>query len=368
MDTKRLIALLLSVTLLAGTGLAIYLSAVDKIGSDRAQQAAAQAITVRGLIGSEKEAFFASPQVVAALARHGITVQVEKVGSRQQALRDDLKKYDFAFPAGVPAAIKIQQATGVRESYTTFFTAMAIASWRPLLPVLEANGLSEKSGGYQTFDMAAYLAMVDKGVRWRDLKANDSFRIARSVIISSTDARTSNSAAMYLALASYSANGMNILQDPRQADRVAPLMTELFLRQGLQERSSAGPFEDYVALGIGKAPLVMIYESQFLEFQAARKTRNPDMVLLYPKPTLFTKHVLVPFTPGGVRLGELLANDPELQRLAARQGYRTGNPDLFAAYLKEASLEAPLNLIDVVDPPTFELLERLIDALDQRMK
>jgi hypothetical protein len=155
-------------------------------------------------------------------------------------------------------------------------------------------------------------------VRWRDLKANDSFRIARSVIISSTDARTSNSAAMYLALAlaSYSANGMNILQDPRQADRVAPLMTELFLRQGLQERSSAGPFEDYVALGIGKAPLVIIYESQFLEFQAARKTRNPD---------------------------------------------------LLAAYLKEASLEAPLNLIDVVDPPTFELLERLIDALDKRM-
>ncbi|MBC7780642.1 MAG: hypothetical protein H7125_11135 [Proteobacteria bacterium] len=368
MDTKRLIALLLSVSLLAGAGLAIYYSASDKRTADRTALTAAQAVSVRGLIGSEKEAFFTDAQVVAALARHGVTVTFEKVGSRQQALREDLKNYDFAFPAGVPAALKIQQISGVRQSYTTFFTAMAIASWRSLLPVLEANGLVERVGDYHTFDMAAYLALVEKGVRWRDLKNNSAFQIARSVTISSTDARTSNSAAMYLALASYSANGMNILQNTQQADKVAPLMAELFLRQGLQERSSSGPFEDYVALGIGKTPLVMIYESQFLEFMAARKTRNPEMVLLYPKPTVFTKHVLIPFTPAGQRLGELLANDPDLQRLAARQGYRTANPDLFAAYLKDAALDAPLNLIDVVDPPTFELLERLIEALDQRMK
>jgi hypothetical protein len=368
MDTRRLIAIVLSLALLGGAGAGIWYSARDKAGADQARVAAAQAVTVRGLIGSEKEAFFTHPQVIAALAQRGVTVHFEKVGSRQQALRDDLKKFDFAFPAGVPAALKIQQITGARQSYTTFYTAMAIASWRPLLPALQANALVQSAGDYQTFDMARYLALVDKGARWRDLKDNAAFSISRSVIISSTDARSSNSAAMYLALASYSANGMNILQDSAQADRIGAQMAELFLRQGLQERSSAGPFEDYVALGMGKTPLVMIYESQFLEFMAARKTRNPDMVLLYPKPTVFTKHVLIPFTPAGQRLGELLSNDPELQRLAARLGYRTADPALFAGFLKDNALSAPLNLIDVVDPPTFELLERLIGILDHRMK
>ena len=34
---------------------------------------------------------------------------------------------------------------------------------------------------------------------------------------------------------------------------------------------SAGPFEDYVEIGMGKAPLVMIYESQFIEYALAQK-------------------------------------------------------------------------------------------------
>jgi hypothetical protein len=52
-------------------------------------------------------------------------------------------------------------------------------------------------------------------------------------------------------------------------------MSSLFLRQGFQESSSAGPFEDDTTMGMGKAPLVMIYESQFLEYQSQRDTNNP---------------------------------------------------------------------------------------------
>ncbi len=83
-------------------------------------------------------------------------------------------------------------------------------------------------------------------------------------MIVSTDVRKSNSAAMYLALASYVVNGNNVVQNEEDIQRVIPLVEPLFLKQGYSEYSSEGPFEDYLSMGIGKAPLVMIYEAQSL--------------------------------------------------------------------------------------------------------
>jgi hypothetical protein len=39
---------------------------------------------------------------------------------------------------------------------------------------------------------------------------------------------------------------------------------QLFLKQGFVENLSEGPFENYLLMGVGKAPLVMIYESQYV--------------------------------------------------------------------------------------------------------
>ena len=48
------------------------------------------------------------------------------------------------------------------------------------------------------------------------------------------------------------------------------------------------------------------------------------MRLVYPSPTVLSKHTLVPVTDDGDRVGQLLSEDPELQRLAAVHGFRTG--------------------------------------------
>ncbi|MFD0664909.1 hypothetical protein [Thermocatellispora tengchongensis] len=71
-------------------------------------------VTVRGVIGSEKQAFFDDPQVKAAFARHGLRVEVDVAGTRQIATSVDLGKYGFAFPSSVPAAEKIRQDRGRR--------------------------------------------------------------------------------------------------------------------------------------------------------------------------------------------------------------------------------------------------------------
>lgn len=368
MELRRILGPVLAGILAIGLGAAVYVSYGRNTAEKTAKEAAAAVIDIKGMIGSEKESYFADPKVIELLAARGLRVKVEKIGSREIATRP-LAGYDFGFPAGTPAAISLQKKVQAKQVFPTFFTPMAVASWNLLVPVLEHEGIVKKTNNaYFIIDMKRLLSLSEKGVRWRDLKNNTAFATGKSILISSTDVRTSNSAAMYLALASYVANDNNVVDDLEQANKVLPFVTSLFLRQGLQESSSAGPFEDYVTMGIGKAPLVMIYESQFLEYQSRRVKPNPDMVLLYPQPTLYTKHILVPFTENGSKLGAVLSNDPELQKMAAQYGYRTSLPEHFTEFLKAKNLQAPATLLDVIDPPSYETLERMIQVIETKFQ
>jgi hypothetical protein len=367
---RKVLGPMLTVFLLAGVGGGIWLSAHEKDSQEQIAAEAAAVVEVKGLSGSEKLPFLTDPRVLEQLHKHGIQLTVQKSGSREIALRPDLKQFDFAFPAGVPAAIKIERQQAVRQSYTTFFTPMVVASWRPVVQLLEANGIvKQRNNAWYIIDMMKLLEWMETGQRWRDIPGNTQYSVGKSVLVSTTDVRKSNSAAMYLALVSYLVNGRDVVQDDAQLQKVLPFVSNLFLKQGYQESSSAGPFEDYVAMGMGKAPLVMIYESQFIEYLANTPTaaRNPDMVLLYPEPTVYTKHVLVPLNDKGRRLGELLADDPALQRLAVEYGFRVNNPTLFREVNTQRGIQAPDALLDVIDPPAYEVLEKMISSIESHM-
>lgn len=365
MQVKRLLGLVVSVLFLAGVGVGIFYSNQDR----QAQLAAAEVEVVRGLIGSEKEAFLTDPRMTEILRKHGFALQVSKAGSREISTRPDLKNFDFGYPAGAPGAVKLQQVSGARTSIPTFYTVMAVASWQTLLPVLQANGLvSQRDGHYYISDMRGLLEMVGEGRRWKELKDNSVYPVGKSILITSTDVRTSNSAAMYAALASYLLNGDNVIQSEADIQRVLPTLTQLFLRQGFQESSSAGPWEDYVSMRIGKSPLVMVYEAQYLEYQASRPAPDAEMVLLYPQPTVMTKHIFVPFNDKATRLGQLLANDAEIAAIAAEYGLRGQNPQHFTAYMQQKGIAVPAVILDVVDPPAYEWIEQLIIAIEQRFQ
>jgi hypothetical protein len=362
---KRPLNILLTVLLLAGLGFGIFVSVRGQIGIR-------SIVTVKGLIGSEKEAFFRDPEVQAALLTQKLKVEFVKAGSREIARRD-LTGLDFAFPAGVPAAEALRKRVKPQQVYDVFYTPVVIASFQPILKLLEQNKLASTQGKYGNLDMPALLKVMESGKRWNALKGAAAYPSSRSVLISTTDVRTSNSAAMYLALVSNLLNGGQVVQasdldqiqtmpDGNQigsSSTLMPKVAALFLRQGYSESSSAGPFEDYQALGMGKTPLVGIYESQFLA-AARAKTLPQDAVLLYPQPGIFTKHVLIPLTPGGVQLGEALTNNPVLQRLAARAGYRTRDAALFLDEIKASGASVPATLLDTADLPSQEVLEAMI--------
>ena len=259
---KRLLGPVLLALLMAGVGGGIYWSHHHQQQTALAAPGTDQKVLVRGVVGSEKIDFFADPRVQAALAQNGFNVQVDKAGSREMASLPGLKDYDFAFPAGEPAAVKIQTTLGKSKSSVPFYTVMTVASWKPIARILEANGLvKQEQGFYYILDMRGLLQLSVDGKRWKDLKDSDDYAISRSVLINSTDVRTSNSAAMYLAIASYAFNGDAVVENEAQVQAVLPKVAPLFLKQGFQDSSSAGPFDDYKLIGMGKAPLVMIYEA-----------------------------------------------------------------------------------------------------------
>ena len=355
-DPRRIAAVLLAVVLILGVGYGIFVSARDAVAPD--------AVSVQGLIGSEKDPFFRDPRVIAALKRGGFDVQVSTAGSRQIAERD-LSEQDFAFPAGVPAAEKIRQDHPGSKAFIPFYTPMAIATWKPIVALLTQAGVVHTNGDLTTLDVDAYVRLVDQNKRWKDLPGNTAYPVNKSVLITSTDVRKSNSAAMYLSLASYVANGDNIVQNDASAQGIADRLSPIFLRQGFQASSTEEPFDDYLVQGMGKSPMVMIYESQFIQRAAAADgSITPEMQLIYPDPTILSKHTFVGLTPDGQRLGEFLTNDPEMRQLATEYGFRTTDTAAFNTFVQAHQLPVPANLLDVIDPPTYEALEAMITRLE----
>jgi hypothetical protein len=331
---------------------------------------------VRGVIGSEKAAFFEDEAVRDAFAEHGLAVEVDPAGSRQIATSVDLDEYDFAFPGSAPVAERIQQDRGVRETYAPFHTPMAIASFESIVDILAGEGIARpEDDGTWTFDMARFMDLARRQVRWDQLDQR-TYPVRKNVLVRTTDPRNSNSAVMYLAITSHIANVDRVVQGEAQEQAVLPTVIPLFLQQGFAATTSDLPFDDYLSQGVGNTPLLFIYEAQFLEraiddpdsIVRGSDEPNRNMVLLYPSPTVVSNHTLVPLDERGDEVGRLLSEDPRLQELAARHGFRTLRPEQFSRVVEEHTADVTpvrADVVDVIDPPAYETLERMLDAIDR---
>lgn len=318
--------------------------------------------TVTGIVGSEKTAFFGDARVAEVFAAHGFDIRVKAAGSREIATSIDLAGQAFAFPSSLPAAEKLKREVGVRTQFTPFYSPMAIATFAPIVELLDAAGAVKYDGPVPALDFSAYIDLVQRGVQWDELAGNRTYPVAKNILISTTDIRTSNSAAMYLAVAGYVVNDHAVVRGPTAEQHVLPTLQRLFLAQGYTEGSSTGPFEEYLTAGMGATPMTWIYEAQYVAADVTGRLRD-DMVLLYPSPTVLSRHTLVPLTPEGEEIGALLHNDADLQALAAEHGFRTGDAARFDEVVAEHDVPVGRDLVDVVDLPAYETLEHLLDGV-----
>ncbi|MDX3002615.1 hypothetical protein PWY87_13090 [Kribbella solani] len=342
---------------------------VVRNGGDVQAQPTPGVVTVGGVVGSEKRGFFADPEVQAALAKHGLAVKIDTAGSREIATSVDLGKYDFAFPSSTVAAERILQPASGRpavtgKKYAVFSSPLAIATFQPIVDLLSAAGIARQVNGTWYFDVRKYVDLAKANWRWTNIRGNTTYPVNKRILITTTDPRTSNSAAMFLSIVSYVANHDTVVQSPADEQKVLPLVAPLFVNQGYTDSSSEGPFDDYLALGMGKSPMVNIYEAQFVDAAVQHKLK-PGMVLMYPSPTVQSKHTLISLNPNGEKLGDLLSTDPELQELAAKHGFRTADETQFAGVVSRYQVQVAKDVIDVADTPTYDTLERLLDAVSK---
>jgi hypothetical protein len=358
----------LSIVVAAVLAVAVVATIVVAVNGGDEEGSSRHLTVVRGVIGSEKKPFFADGRVRAAFAKAGLDVEVDTAGSRSIANTVDLSKYDFAFPAGTPAALKIRADRKITTSYVPFFTPMAIATFKPIAQLLEQAGVAQDHNGWWSLDMTGFLRLVSAQTRWNQLPGNTSYPVSKYVLITSTDVTTSNSAAMYASIASYAANDNRVVANPAEVDGVLATISPLFVQQGFTEQSSEAPFDDYLSIGIGKTPMVMIYESQFVARAASHDgSIKRDMVLMYPDPDVLSKHTLVPLSTTGDRVGRLLQDNPTLQHLAVVYGFRTADPDAFSSFVKQNNVSTAPQLLNIVEPPTYDTLEALITKLDSEL-
>jgi hypothetical protein len=318
--------------------------------------------TVRAVIGSEKAAFFADPDVVEALAAEGYTVRAETSGS--WAMEElDLKGYDLAFPSSQAPADELADQHGARKPLPRpFYSPLVVVAHRNAAQVLAASGLAtlERSRG-GTLRMGALLEAARADRTWQQLEGAEKHgELIGTVYVATSDPVSSNSGALYLAAASYVANGNRVVAGRADLDRTAPLMRKLVQAQGGQKSSSDATFRDFTS-GVGD-PLVLVYESQVAALLREGGESVGDFVVLYPDTTATSDHTVVPLTEEGRALGELLSADPELRKLAVRHGFRpqgataefTRSTEADTAYINQK-----LTSVRQAPVPTSEVLREM---------
>lgn len=354
--SRRVLAWLLALGLLVVVGIVVIRDIAGR------QPAAPTITTVRGVIGSEKLPFFADKRVQDVFRANGLDVEVDPAGSRQIATTVRLDNYDFAFPSSSPAADKLLATHPAARTYAPFSSPMAVATFTPIADLLTQAGVVRP--GTKLLDMHRYLQLAAAGTRWDQLPANTAFPARKNVLLSTTAPCQSNSAAMYLGIASYAANKDAVVGDTAAAAAVLPAVQPLFRDQGYVPQSTEVLFEDYLSAGMGRVPMALIYEAQYLAEALDTDPKLPaNATLLYPSPTVYSRHTLVPLEPAGDRVGELLTTDPDLIRLAAQFGFRPTDPRPFAEAVKARGIPEPPALVDVVEPPSFDVLEGMLTSL-----
>ncbi|MCX5204556.1 hypothetical protein OG897_24260 [Streptomyces sp. NBC_00237] len=325
---RRILGIVLAVLLVGGVAVAV---AVGREPRGTGTDPGTATKTVRGVIGSEKAEFFADPKVVEALAAKGYTLRTETSGSWAME-QLPLKGYDFVFPASKAPADELRRKTGgTGTPLRPFYSPLVVVAHSNAARVLADAGLVTLRGKHSgTLRMKPLMDAAKADRTWQQLKGAEKHgELTGSLFVSTTDPGASSSGALYLAAASYVADGGRVADGEEAVARTAPLLRKLISVQGAQQTSSDAPFRDFIS-GVGN-PLVLVYESQVASL-LLRGQDAGDLVVLYPDTTVSSDHTVVPVTQLGRAIGELLTTDPTLQKLAVRHGFRPqGAPAAFAS-------------------------------------
>lgn len=367
---KKIVLALFVICLIGAIGYSYWDKQKNKSQQEQAETVKSQRVVLNGIITSEKESFFKDERVKKIFENNNIEFNFERWTSdkivQAKTVADFGKSNDFVFPSGVQVSDKMKQTIKGAQAYNIFYSPMVIATWTPIVGILDANGLLKTKGEYKALDMEKFFPLMSNKTKWKDMKQSDAYPVNKNVLIYTSDARFSNSSKMFIALAGYIYNKGDVVTTEEGAEQVIPRIKQLMDAQGSRESSSINLFTDYTSVGIGKTPLIFVYESQMVEYAVKNKGLTNGMEILYPSPTLFTKHVLITFNDKSQKLIDLFNTNEELKKVASDYGFRFSGNNVLVEKAKAVGVKIPVSVVDAIDPPSFDVLEKMIQAVEQK--
>jgi len=323
-------------------------------------------ITVKGLIGSEKEGFLENEQVKKLLRnRFGIVVDYAKAGSIEMVRGTVGSDIDFLWPSS-QVALELYRMTRDNASVKSeiiFSSPIVLYSWDIVSDALAKEGIVEKQqDSYFVTDFRKLLQLDTGNRKWSDIGLPQLYG---RITIASTDPTKSNSGMMFSGLIANVLNGDVV--DETTLTALLPTLRAFYAKLGYMENTTGVLFEQYLRTGVGSYPLIVGYENQIVEFALQHPdiwpTVKGKLRMLYPVPTVWSSHPFISLSAGGTKLMEAL-KDPEIQKIAWEQhGFRTGLAGLQNDPRALLVSGIPDSVTKVIPMPTPQVMDTILAAI-----
>ena len=290
-----------------------------------------------------------------------VTINTSGVTKYDAMFTSDQRFYDYY-------KLLPNKANNEADRYTvlagglTLNTPIVIYSWKEVVNALINESIvTLVDGVYYITDMNKLIDYILNNKKWSDIGLNDLYG---NINIASTDPVSSSPGATYYGLL------LSILSDGQISDDTIDnnlvKLKQFYQKSGYMNNTPADLFERYLKTGMGGEPMIVDYEKSIIDFANSNPNGfnqvKDNIVVLYPKPTIWNSHCLAVFTSNGKKLYDAFS-DEEIGQIAwEKYGFRTGISG--GTYdVSKIGIGIPQNITSTVTSLKMDYYNKLIEYL-----
>lgn len=292
-----------------------------------------------------------------------ITINTSGVTKYDALFTSDQRFYDYY-------KLSPNKANNESDRYTvlagglTLNTPIVIYSWKEVVNALiNENIVTLIDNIYYITDMDKLIDYILNNKKWSDIGLNDLYG---NINIASTDPVSSSPGATYYGLLLSILSNGQITDD--NIDNNLVKLKQFYQKSGYMNNTPADLFERYLKTGMGGEPMIVDYEKSIIDFANSNPTGfdqvKDNIVILYPKPTIWNSHCLTIFSENGKKLYDAF-EDKDIQQIAwEKYGFRTGISG--GEYdVSKLGIGIPQNITSTVTSLKMDYYNKLIEYLSE---
>ena len=290
-----------------------------------------------------------------------ISINTSGVSKYDALFTSDQRFYDYYKLAPNKDNNEADRYTVIAGSLT-LNTPIVIYSWKEVVNAFINEGIvTLEDNVYYITNMNKLIDYILNNKKWSDIGLN---KLYGNINIASTDPVSSSPGATYYGLLLSILSGGQI-EDTTLGDNLARLK-QFYQKSGYMNNTPADLFERYLKTGMGGEPIIVDYEKSIIDFANSNPTGfnqvKDDIVILYPKPTIWNSHCFMAFTENGKKLYEAFM-DKEIEQIAwEKYGFRTGITG--GTYdVSKLGIGIPQNITSTVTSLKMDYYNKLIEYL-----